>query len=333
MLTIDGSVGEGGGQILRIAVFCSVLTGKSFRLFRIRHGRYNPGITHQHVKLIELVQQLSDSTSEGASEGSPEISFYPGRVFDGTYKLVCKKPASLTLILQSVLPIAWLAKGQVNLQLQGGTDFSHSMTFDYMKEVLGPLLPGVEFSVGRREFYPGIDGTIHCRVPRDKTELPVNLTRKAIVRSITVRLIVSTGLSNIFDELESGLIALKGLPYEIKYFREECNCSHPGAAITLIAHCDGYQRLGAQGVLKRDYDALTVGLKAGNDLLEEVRSNCSVDRHAADNLIPWLLLWGGTIRPSTLTRHLTTCVFICQQFLPDYVQTLDGMITVKKFVR
>src|SRR5687767_7800007 len=121
-----------------MAVFCSLLTGKPFRLFKIRHDRYKPGITHQQLKLLQLTQQMSASVVEGAWEGSNEVLFYPGSVQSGTYNLTCEKPASLTLILQSVLPVSCLANGAVDLVLRGGTDYASSMTFDYTKEVLEP---------------------------------------------------------------------------------------------------------------------------------------------------------------------------------------------------
>jgi RNA 3'-phosphate cyclase len=333
VLQIDGSTGEGGGQILRMAVFCSLLTGKPFRLFKIRHYRYKPGITHQQLKLLELVQQMSTSGVERAWEGSNEISFYPGIVQSGTYAVTCQKPAALTLILQSVLPLSWLANGPVNLVLRGGTDFASSMTFDYTKGVLMPHLRGVKVKISQRDFYPGVMGEIHCEVKPDRKALPLNLTRIPIVRSISVHVIASVGLSGMLNSLASSAYGLEKLSFPVEYLLETYDTSQPGGAITLVAHCEAGDRIGAQGVVCNSDAAETVSRRACEDLLAEIHSGCAIDRYAADNLMPWLFLRGGTIRPFTLTKHLTTSVFVFQQFISSNLTIADGLIKVEKFTR
>src|SRR5690242_7457677 len=115
MIDIDGTYGEGGGQIVRTAVFSSLLTGQPFRIHSIRGKRRRPGLAYQQLRILELVEQMSGSIIHGAYEGANEITFYPQAVKGSRYVAQCEKPAALTLILQALLPISLLAKERVTL--------------------------------------------------------------------------------------------------------------------------------------------------------------------------------------------------------------------------
>ena len=123
---MDGSIGEGGGQILRTAIALSAILQKSVRIHNIRKARPRPGLGVQHVKSIELARSLCDASVKGLAVGSTEIEFTPGPIKSGDFSINMGTAGSITLALQSILPIAAYAPGQVTLDITGGTDVKWS---------------------------------------------------------------------------------------------------------------------------------------------------------------------------------------------------------------
>src|SRR5262249_26836235 len=112
MITIDGSFGEGGGQILRTSLALSLVTGQPFRIERIRAGRKNPGLLRQHLTAVNAAVEISRAEAEGAAIGSRELSFTPGQVVPGRYHFAIGTAGSATLVLQTVLPALLIAGGR-----------------------------------------------------------------------------------------------------------------------------------------------------------------------------------------------------------------------------
>lgn len=331
MITIDGAHGEGGGQILRTAVFVSLLTTKPFRMRSIRGKRRVPGLKYQQVRLLEVVGQMSGSIIIGAFEGSDEIVFYPQPVKANRYEAACEKPAAITLVLQSLLPTSALADGPIKIAATGGTDFSASMPFDYFSEVLVPNLNGVEISLLKRAFYPATDGRLLSSVQPARTS-PINLTKSPTIRKIQVFIATSTTAGTGLVESLMLVIdsALRQLRCQIDYSVEFCHSDSSGTCITLVAHCEGGERLGAHNVMRSADNPQQVAYHTARSLLEEIESGCPVDRYAGDNLVSWLLLRGGAIRPSLLTPHTITSIWVCNQFVGNRMKNRNGIIYVDK---
>ena len=136
MILLDGSKGEGGGQIVRTALALSSLTGKPFRVTNIRQGRRDPGLKPQHVHCITALQELCKAKAEGAYEGSRELLFVPGPIAAKNLTIDIGTAGSITLLLQAVLLPCMFAQKNHTLTLKGGTDTEWSMPVDYFTNVL-----------------------------------------------------------------------------------------------------------------------------------------------------------------------------------------------------
>ncbi|MCJ7817515.1 MAG: RNA 3'-terminal phosphate cyclase, partial [Candidatus Thorarchaeota archaeon] len=168
MIEIDGSYGEGGGQILRTSIALAALTMKPVQISKIRAGRPKPGLKKQHLSGIKLTGELVDATIEGLEVGSTEISFTPNQRRSGSFSIDIGTAGSISLILQAVLPPAVLAPDPVTFLIQGGTDVKWSPPVDYLNNVFSPLLSRlgsiVEIEQKKRGHYPRGGGEVLCRV-------------------------------------------------------------------------------------------------------------------------------------------------------------------------
>ena len=138
MIELDGSSGEGGGQIIRTALAMSAITGKAFRIINIRKNRDNPGLANQHLYCVKAVKELCDAQVEGAELGSEKLEFYPRKIKPQTLSIDIGTAGSVTLLMQSLLPICIMSDGKFRIRAKGGTDVRWSMPYDYMANVLFP---------------------------------------------------------------------------------------------------------------------------------------------------------------------------------------------------
>ena len=156
MLHLDGSRGEGGGQILRTSVALAMITGTPFQIQRIRAGRAKPGLRRQHLVAVKAAAELCAAELEGAELGSMTLTFRPGDVAPGRYRFDIGTAGSATLVLQTVLPALMTAAGPSQLVLCGGTHNIYAPTFDFLAQAFLPLLaqmgPQVSAKLGRHGF-------------------------------------------------------------------------------------------------------------------------------------------------------------------------------------
>src|SRR6185295_18962730 len=158
MLKLDGSVGEGGGQILRTALALSALTGQPFQIDRIRAQRRKPGLMRQHLTAVRAAAEVCQATVAGDSLGSMALSFVPGAVKAGSYSFAVGTAGSATLVLQTVLPPLLVAAGPSTLTIEGGTHNPLAPPFDFLERSFLPLVarmgPQFEARLERWGFYP-----------------------------------------------------------------------------------------------------------------------------------------------------------------------------------
>ena len=168
MLTIDGTFGEGGGQILRTALALSLVTGKPFRIENIRAGRRNPGLLRQHLTAVNAATEISHAEVTGAAIGSRELTFAPGSVVSGVYSFAVGTAGSTTLVLQTVLPALLVASGKSKVILEGGTHNPFAPPFDFLEKSFLPLVnrmgPRVTAELERPGFYPAGGGRMSVTV-------------------------------------------------------------------------------------------------------------------------------------------------------------------------
>jgi RNA 3'-terminal phosphate cyclase (ATP) len=168
MITIDGSEGEGGGQVLRNACALSLVTGQPFRITNIRGKREKPGLMRQHLTAIEAACAVGGAECDGLAIRSSEITFRPGKVRAGDYRFAIGTAGSTGLVLQTVLIPLLLADAPSRLVLEGGTHNMMAPPFDFIERVFLPLVnrmgPRVTARLIRHGFYPRGGGRVEVDI-------------------------------------------------------------------------------------------------------------------------------------------------------------------------
>jgi len=195
MLTIDGSFGEGGGQILRSSLALSLVTGKPFVIERIRASRKKPGLMRQHLSAVRAAAEVSKARVDAAELGSLRLTFCPGTVRAGDYAFDVGSAGSATLVLQTVLPALLLADGESNLTLRGGTHNPLAPPFDFLAKSYLPLVnqlgPTVEARLLRPGFYPAGGGEFTVRIQPARQLGRLDLTDRGEIRARRVRVLLA----------------------------------------------------------------------------------------------------------------------------------------------
>jgi len=334
MLKIDGSYGEGGGQIIRTALALSTITGKSFEAFNIRKGRKNSGLKAQHIHCIKALKELCNAKSKFAEIGSEKLVYEPGKIKGKTINIDIGTAGSVSLLLQSLLIPCFFSNNPVRIKITGGTSGKWAMPYDFFYNVFVPQIrkycSKIETKLIRRGYYPKGGGKIDIKIIplKDKTNFPK-------FNSINQEnLIQIKGISHASNFLEKAQVAerqarsagllLNKFEVPVNIQTEYADTLCPGSGIVLWAifskdpdEIDIYNpiQLGADALGERGKPAEEVGKEASNKLIEEIESKAPVDSHTADNLIPFLALFGGQIKVSQITNHTKTNIWICEQFL------------------
>ena len=212
MTIIDGSSGEGGGQILRTSLALSLVTGQPFRIARIRAGRKSPGLLRQHLTAVNAAAEIADAEVSGATMGSRELTFSPGPIRAGHYKFEIGTAGSATLVLQTILPALVVAGASSELMLGGGTHNPFAPPFDFLARAFLPLLgrmgARVEARLERPGFYPAGGGKFRVQIQPAARLEPLNLLSRGEVRARRATAMVAN-LPHRIAERELSLIGNK----------------------------------------------------------------------------------------------------------------------------
>lgn len=331
-IEIDGSYGEGGGQVLRTAVSLSAVTGKPCRIFNIRAGRRNPGLAAQHLAGVKAAAQLCNARLEGARIGSKEVHFQPRDIRGGSYHVSVGTAGAVTLVLQALSPIALQTGEETTLEIEGGTDVAWSPLIDYFTHVHCYHLKGlgaeVEVEILRRGFYPRGGGRVRVKVqPWASSPGPIQLTERGPVEIIDIWNVVSKALrkARVAERQLEGFQSVWRGKYPLGQVHQlYVDSANPGTSFHAHAHC-ARSRLGICAIGRRGKRAEVVGREAAGLLLEELASGAAVDRWMADQMIPYLGLYGGAIRTSRITEHVRTNIWVAERFLPRRF-TIEGTV-------
>ena len=329
-IIIDGSYGEGGGQILRTSVALSAITGAPVKVINIRKKRSNPGLRNQHITAIKAVAEISRAKVEGLRIGSTEIVFYPGEPKPGKFFFDVGTAGSVTLVLQSVLPVLTLTDGQFEVKIRGGTDVPWSPPIDYFKYILKPLLHqmGFEFEVEvkNRGFYPRGGGEIIIRGEGAQLRA-MQLKERGRLLEIGASIWLYNLPEHIAERMKRTLMihaynAFKETP---KVVIDRGRSLSPGTGVVMYARFErtvlGSDRLGEKGVR-----AETVAQECVEKLRKEVSSEATLDIHAADQMPTFMVLAKGesSYKVREITNHARTNLWVISQFLGDvyYIKEL-----------
>ncbi|KAJ7043310.1 RNA 3'-terminal phosphate cyclase domain-containing protein [Mycena alexandri] len=338
-LIIDGSVLEGGGQILRNSISLSALLGKPISIQKVRNGRKPPGLKNQHRTGIELAAEIASARLTGATNGSSTVEFSPGQITPGDYAADPVTAGAATLLLQISLPILLFAPSAApsKLTLKGGTNATMAPQIDYIQHIFLPFARRhfglkAEVDVLTRGYFPRGGGnvlvTIPPGVPGAKLTAASVLERGAITRigGIAHLAGLPTHLGQKMADSALRRLAQNGLapdapvpvPVEIECRRER-NDNTPGAGsgIVLWAELAGGGMIGGSAVGNKKKDAVTVGEEAADELIKGLEAGGCVDEWLEDQIIILMALAEGTSEvrcgKNGLTLHTKTAIWVAEQ--------------------
>lgn len=327
--SVDGSYGEGGGQILRVSVALSAVTGKPVKLYSIRAKRSPPGLRPQHATAVEAVAQISNAAVSDLKVGSMEVNFYPQSPKSGEFLFDAGTAASTTLILQSLMPAMAFAPRRISVEVRGGTNAPWAPVVEYLQGVLLPTIGkmGLKGSVDliRRGFYPRGGGIVRTSVEPVKTLKPIVLTEFGEVLKIrglsySSRLpvhIVERMAKSAEQTLREGgygnlKVELEGLQPD----NPKCAIDQ-GCGIILLAELSSGAIVGSDSLGALGKPAEKVGKEAAIKLLNQLKAEAPVDNHLGDQLIVYMALADGysKLRVSELTLHTVTCIHVSEKIV------------------
>jgi len=324
MLEVDGSHGEGGGQLLRMAIALSVLTEQPIRVARIRAGRKNPGLAAQHATAVGALAKMCDAEVDGLQIGSSTITVQPGKIRPGAYSFDVGTAGSVTLVLQALIPVAAAAPGPVRLRVVGGTDVPWSPPADFFARVFLPLLRRVggrvEVEVMRRGYYPRGGGIVETVVQPTREWSPLEFTELGKVERVRGIAHVANLPEEIPKRMKHAatrrLHGLADVKIEERIYRGE-DAVGQGGALVLWAETDATV-LGSDSLARRGASSEQVGEEAAVSLLAEIESGSTFGVHLTDQLLVYLARATG---PSTfcarqISGHLDAMMWLLPQFLP-----------------
>lgn len=320
MIVIDGSQGEGGGQILRSALALSLVTGLPFRIEKIRAGRRKPGLMRQHLTAVDAAAAVGRAEAEGARIGSQQLAFAPKAIRSGKYHFAVGTAGSCTLVLQTVLPALLTADGPSELLLEGGTHNPYAPPFDFLDRAFLPLIrrmgPKVSASLQRPGFYPAGGGRFTVSIEPASGLGRIELPERGSVLNCSATATVAR-LPRSIGERELKVVRERlGWDEECCHVEEASSSPGPGNILSIgieSEHCaEVFTGFGELGVSAEKVAKDTVKL-----VEEYLSANVPVGPFLADQLLlPMALAGGGSFRTLAPTRHMTTNAEVIRLFLP-----------------
>jgi len=317
-IAIDGSAGEGGGQILRTSLALSLVTGKPFRIESIRAGRKKPGMLRQHLTAVRAAAAVSGARVSGGDLGSRSLRFEPSRVQGGNYRLAVGTAGSATLVFQTILPALLLADTSSRITLEGGTHNPFAPPFDFLARTFLPLIRRMGASVAVRleahGFYPAGGGRFTVDIEPCASFGQMALSDRGATR-VHAKALLAALPENIAKRELSIVRERLGLD------RSMCRIEHidpsigPGNVLMIVIESDASVEVvtgfGVKGVSAED-----VASAACDEAEKYLRSDVPVGMHLADQLlIPMALGGGGSFRTLEPTSHTVTNAEVIRQFL------------------
>lgn len=321
MIEIDGSYGEGGGQLVRTAVALSALTGTPLRLHNVRASRARPGLAAQHLAAVRAVAALCDARCEGLELRASAFTFEPrSRPAGGELRVDIGTAGSATLVLQALLPVLLASRAPSRVSVRGGTDVRLAPSWDYFCEVLlrllGRMQVRVRASIARRGYTPHGGGEVALEV-EPGVPAPLDLRQRPVSWRIAGEAHVANLPLTIAERMRDAACAALGREAAIAtrmLGREEAKGK--GGAITVWAESDA-GLLGASRVAERGVRAEALGEAVGRSLAADIAGGATLDMHAADQVLVYLAIARGSssITARTVSSHARTAMWLIPQFL------------------
>jgi RNA 3'-terminal phosphate cyclase (ATP) len=326
ILTIDGSHGEGGGQVLRSSLAMSLVTGRPFVIENIRAGRKKPGLMRQHLTAVHAATEVSHAEVTGAAIGATRLEFRPGTITSGNYTFSVGTAGSTTLVLQTVLPALMLADGESNLTLKGGTHNPFAPPLDFLTKSYLPLVNrmGPKVTVDplyvHPGFYPAGGGSFRVNIQPTRQLERLELMDRGEIRARRVTAMVAN-LPQHIGERECRAIAEKtGWPQDCFMIEMVPHSCGPGNVIFIELESDHVTEV-FTGFGQINVRAEAVAMHVLDDARHYLAAGVPVARYLADQLLLPLGIsahfgsGGGVFRTMALSLHATTHIEILHRFL------------------
>ena len=319
MLQLDGSAGEGGGQILRTALGLSLLTRTPFTIDRIRAGRERPGLQRQHLAAVNAAAEIGRADLRGAAVGSSILTFKPGPLTPGSYTFSVGTAGSSTLVLQTVLPALLQAPEITTLTLEGGTHNPWAPTYDFLERAFLPLISRMGTRVtpklDRRGFYPAGGGRFTVSIEPGPRLERLDLLERGKILARRARAVVSAlPVSIAHRELKVVETSLSLNRNQLQAV-EEPRPVGPGNALMIEIESEHVTEV-ISSIGEKRVSAETVADRACEEARRYLESEVPVGEHLADQLlIPLALAGGGSFVTTPLSSHTTTNMDVIGMFL------------------
>ena len=338
-ITIDGSKGEGGGQVLRTALSLAAITGHELELVKIRAGREKPGLKRQHLTCVKAVAEICGAKVSDVEVGSSRLAFEPGAIKGGDYRFDIGTAGSVTLVAQTVIPVLLKADKPSTVTITGGTHVPFAPVWDFFAETYLPELrrmgARVEAELEQCGFYPAAGGVVRLRVgPCDESTKPdrYELTDIGAYKGGVVKGVVSH-LPRSIAEAEVGIVGAQLRDLELKYDIQEVDAMGPGNYCCVKLD---YERATVvfSGVGTYSKSRKAVANEVVHEVREFVKSGKACEKHLADQLllplaalvgghcegvfkVIWYSNWGLDIQKETL--HYKTNKDVICEFVESFV--------------
>jgi len=319
MIEIDGSFGEGGGQILRSSLALSVLTQKPLHIYNIRKNRPKEGLSHQHMKTISAMAELTGSEVKGNSLHSTEIEFNPKSDFKRRVTINIGTAGSITLLLQSLMILLPFLENKTTVSVHGGTNVPWSPQLDYLKYVTIPTLEKmgykIEIKKSSRGYYPEGNGHIEIEAKPVRKLKAITIDKYEKQEKIE-GISFSTNLPENVTERQKksarSILFRGGIMPSIDIDIEKDASERIGSGVFLFSS-DGSSIIGDGALGARGKRAEEVGEEAAQTFLEKYRAG--FDFHLSDQLVPYMALADGESSIFTRnTSHLETNISVLEMF-------------------
>ena len=323
---IDGSSGEGGGQILRTALALATLLGKPVKIDNIRANRQKPGLKTQHLAGVLALAAITEAEISGACLHSTSLTFAPRTIKGGRYRFEISTAGAASMLLGSILPPLLLASEDSEIVITGGTHVPFSPPFDYLAGVFMPILKrlgaDVSLELVRCGFYPRGGGMIRVQVVACRDLRGLQLKERGPLKG----LYVTAGSANLPDHIARREI--KFIEETLGKYREKirsnpcvCQADSPGNFVSLVADYAG-AAAGFDALGQRGKPAEEVASEVCREFSRFENTRATVDSHLADQIVLYMALACGEssfITPE-ITSHLATNIDIIKRFLPARIE-------------
>jgi RNA 3'-terminal phosphate cyclase (ATP) len=320
VIVIDGSEGEGGGQVLRTALSLSLVTSQPFRIERIRGRRARPGLLRQHLAAVEAAQRLGNARVTGATLGSATLEFVPGRIVPTDRCIDIGSAGSTTLVAQTLLPALLRAERPARIVIAGGTHNLLAPPVEFLARAFLPLLrrmgARVDVELNRAGYFPRGGGEMVLVVMPSPRLDPLHLPARGALASAACEVRLARLPRHIAEREVATVGATLGVPDVEVTILEDHDSPGPGNVVLVTLTCEHVTEVFA-GFGRRGVPAEQVAREASEAARAWLAADVAVGVHLADQLLlPLALAGGGSFTTVTPTGHTHTNAQLIERFLP-----------------